>query len=77
MGRAEEGTAGSFVNTTGFDPDETILDDVNAANGVGTGDFVGVHEEFEWVGLFVVVIGGLMDNGIIYRDVSTCKSKHH
>lgn len=61
MGRAEEGATGSFVDTAGFDPDETILDNVNAANGVSAGNFVGVHEEFEWVCLFDVV--GFMEDG--------------
>ena len=51
MGLAEEGTAGRLVDASGFDPDEAILDDVDATDGVGSADLVGVHEEFQWVGL--------------------------
>ena len=56
MGIAEEGSAGCFVDSTGFDADEAIFDNVDTADGVGSGDFVGVHEEFEGVGLVCVCV---------------------
>ncbi len=51
MGLTEECTAGSFVDSTRFDTDETIFDNVDTADAVGSGDFVGVHEEIEGVSL--------------------------
>lgn len=46
MCHAEEGAAGGFVDSARFDADESIFDNVYAAYGVGSGNFVGVHEEF-------------------------------
>ena len=51
MSIAEEGSTGSFVYSTRFDTDETVFDNIDAADAVGSGDFVGVHEEFEGVSL--------------------------
>ena len=51
MSITEKGSSGSFVDSTRFDADETIFDNVDTADAVGSGDFVGVHEEFEGVSL--------------------------
>ena len=62
---AEEGATGSFVHTAGFDTDEPILDNVDTTNGVSTGNFVGVHEEFEGVGLrwfMLSMVGDIMND---------------
>mmetsp|Transcript_16074 Transcript_16074/g.24382 ORF Transcript_16074/g.24382 Transcript_16074/m.24382 type:complete len:444 (-) Transcript_16074:61-1392(-) len=48
---AEESSAGGFVNTARFDANESVFDDVDTADSVGSSDFVCVHEEFEGVGL--------------------------
>ena len=48
---AEEGAAGRLVDAAGFDAHEPVLDDVYAADGVGAGDLVRVHEELERVRL--------------------------
>ena len=43
---AEKGAAWGFVDATGFDPDIAIFDNVDAADGVGSRNLVGVQEEF-------------------------------
>ena len=62
MGRAEESTTGCFVHTTGFDPDETIFDNVDTAYGVGTSNFVGVREEFKGVSLLGFMLSDCDDD---------------
>ena len=41
MGGAEAGEAGGFVAAAGFEADEAVFDDVDAADAVAAGDGVG------------------------------------
>lgn len=50
MGGPEDGEAGGFVAAAGLDPDEAVLDDVDAADAVPAGEGVGGEEELEAVG---------------------------
>ena len=47
MGCADEGASRGLVDTPGLDPDEAVLDDVDAADAISTRDFVGEEENLE------------------------------
>jgi len=50
VSRAEAGEAGSFVAAARFEADETVFDDIDAADAVAAGDGVGGEEEVDGVG---------------------------
>lgn len=43
----QDGEAWGFVAAAGFDPDEAVLHDVDAADSVAAGEGVGGKEDFE------------------------------
>ena len=81
VGGAEDGEAGRLVAAAGFDADEAVLDDVDAADAVAAGEGVGGEEEFHRVGCYGGFAVGIEDefdgdaffknDGEVFGDVGT------
>mmetsp|Transcript_18177 Transcript_18177/g.30146 ORF Transcript_18177/g.30146 Transcript_18177/m.30146 type:complete len:291 (-) Transcript_18177:561-1433(-) len=71
VGFPKKGSSRGLVNTTGFDSNESVFDNVDTSNSVLASNLVAVEEEFEGIGLNSSVghVGDLDRNTVLEFDL--------